>query len=583
MWKNNHERLIISVEISSRIYILAAPMKSLRFAFILLISILTVNNTLAQTLREKLDSNFKLLQNTSDDSVRVFLLCDISADYFNIEPDSGIYYGKQALKIAEEHKIMRGVAIANKAIARCYAIKCLYPEALEYFNTALIEAKNINNNSITAAVLVSIGSVYTEKYEYDKALGYYLEAKDLFTETGESTAVVARSIGILYGKQNKKEDAIAAFREGIQQELKKEQPTMLLAQLYGSTGSSYSDMDMYSQAFTYLFKSLYTLEQLGIEHSMAYTYNNIGSTYLFAATRTGVQLPDSLRNKDAVLQKALKYLKRSAAISEKMDLTKLQEALYKNISDVYYEMGDYNNSLRYYKQTIAIGDSLRDFDEEKRFAKVEAEFLMKQKTDSLKYFNKLKDGQIEKRKTERNAIIAILALVGCSALLFINRQNIQRKKLQAEKELADTRLTTAQKRLNGFTQSLREKNQLIEDFTAEVERLHALPCSNELPETKANLAKLQNSIILTEEQWEDFRDTFEEVHAGFLMRLKEKIPGLTPGETRFMALSKLGFSNKEMSRMQGIGLSGMRNYKHRMRVKLNISTDSELDEILAGI
>jgi len=558
-------------------------MKSQLFASVLLVSIVTSKHTIAQTLREKIGSSLTQLQNTTDDSTRVFMLCDLSADYFNIEPDSGIYYGKQALKLAGEHNIMRGVAVANKAIARCYAIKGMYPEALEYFNTALIEARKIKNNTITAAVLVSLGSVYTEKYEYDKALKYYLEAKEIYNETGESTAIVLRSIGVLYSKQNKMEESIAAFREGIEQELKKGQPTVLLAQLYGSTGSSYSSLDRYSEAFTYLFRSAATLEELGIERSMAYAYNNIGSTYLFAATKPGVALPDSLKNKTIVLQKALKYLERSATISEKMGLTKLQEALYKNISDVYEELGDYNNSLRYYKQTIAIGDSLRDFDEEKRFAKVEAEFLMKQKTDSLNYINELKDGQIEKRKTERNAIIAILALVGFSAIMFINRQNIRRKKLQAEKELADNKLATAQNRLTGFTQSLREKNQLIEDFTAEVERLQALPCSNELPDTKANLAKLQNSIILTEEQWDDFRDTFEQVHAGFLMRLKEKIPGLTPGETRFMVLSKLGFSNKEMSRMQGIGLSGMRNYKHRMRVKLDISTDSELEAILADI
>lgn len=555
----------------------------MRFIFIILISIITVKSVTARSIQQILDSAFAELQVTPDSNKKVFLLCDISANYFSINSDSGIYYGKKALKLAKQLDFTHGIALANKAIGRCYAIQGLYPEALTYFNTALVEARKIRNDDIEAAVLVSLGSVYSQRDETEQALKYYMQAKEAYIKAGKNTAVISHSIGNIYHHQRRYEESLAAYLDAVAQYEKEKKLTKALARSYTSAGAAYAEMGQYSEAFAYYFKGLGIQKELGLERSMAYTFNSIGTTYLFAATKPDGNLPDTLKNKTLVLQKSLKYLKKSAVISERMELMELLEALYKNISDVYKEMGDYRNSLHYYERTIDIGDSLRDFNEEKRFARVEAEFLVKQKTDSLKYANELKDGQIEKRKTERNAIMAILALVGVSGLMLINRQTIRRKKLQAEKQLADAKLKTAQERLTGFTQSLKEKNQLIEDFTAEVERLQALPCSNELLDTKENLEKLQNSIILTEEQWDDFRAAFEEVHVGFFMRLKEKIPGLTPGETRFMALSRLGLSNKEMARMQGIGLSGMRNYKHRMRVKLNIKEDSELEQILADI
>lgn len=184
---------------------------------------------------------------------------------------------------------------------------------------------------------------------------------------------------------------------------------------------------------------------------------------------------------------------------------------------------------------------------------------------------------------KRNNLIAVLGLSTIIGLLFLNRQNIRRKRLKAEKELADNKLQTSQQRLNNFTQTLKEKNQLIENFSAEIERLQALPCSNELPDSKENLSKLQSAIILTDDQWNDFRELFEQVHGGFLLRLKEKLPDLTPAETRFMALSKLKLSNKEMANMLGIGLSGMRNYKYRLRKKLNISDDADFEQLVDNI
>ena len=256
---------------------------------------------------------------------------------------------------------------------------------------------------------------------------------------------------------------------------------------------------------------------------------------------------------------------------------------YYSLSRIYEKQGNHKAALEYYTKHTKTNDSLRDISKEREFAKVEAEFNVRKQTDSLAYVSALKDEEIEQRKLERNGSVVLVGLIGLVGFLFVNRQNIKRKKLRAEKELADNKLQSAQHRLNIFTKSLSEKNQLIENFTEEIEKLQALPCSNELPDTKENLVKLQSAIILTDEQWEDFKELFDQVHQGFLNRLKEKLPELTPAETRYMALCKLKLSNKEMANMLGIGLSGMRNYKYRLNKKVNISDDESFEELVESI
>jgi DNA-directed RNA polymerase specialized sigma24 family protein len=102
-------------------------------------------------------------------------------------------------------------------------------------------------------------------------------------------------------------------------------------------------------------------------------------------------------------------------------------------------------------------------------------------------------------------------------------------------------------------------------------------------ETNETLQQLRHSTILTDSDWEYFRDLFEKAHPGFLQRLKEKIPGLTPAETRFIVLSKLELSGKEMAAMLGIGTDAIRQLRSRVKKKLNLQEESSLDDIVNHI
>jgi hypothetical protein len=257
--------------------------------------------------------------------------------------------------------------------------------------------------------------------------------------------------------------------------------------------------------------------------------------------------------------------------------------LYSGLSNYYRKIGNatqtlfYQDSMLFYKDKIATERSANK--------KITAEFnfeLEKRKQDET-----LLQSETNRQKWLRNFIIGGLFAIMLLGLLYYNRQRIRhlykQEQLLNEKLLAEEELHIATVQLNDFTKSLKIKNNLIEKFTAEIEKLQALPCNIITPEQTETLHQIRQSAILTDDDWDGFRKNFEKVHSGFLERLKITLPDLSPAETRFMALAKLNLTNKEMAAMLGVSVDAMRTTRYRLRKKLNLSEEGSIEELINKI
>ncbi|WP_345255782.1 hypothetical protein [Flaviaesturariibacter amylovorans] len=175
----------------------------------------------------------------------------------------------------------------------------------------------------------------------------------------------------------------------------------------------------------------------------------------------------------------------------------------------------------------------------------------------------------------RNGLIGGILLLTALALLFIN---FQRVRFRFRQQQAEAELRAAETQLAAFTQVLQEKNRLIERFNEELQEARQLPGDSE-----ETLTQLRSLTILTEAEWEQFRRLFEKVHGGFLLRLNRKLPELTPADIRFITLSKLQFSNKEIAAMLGIGLVAVRVTRSRLRKKLGLAEDVSIEDVIREI
>lgn len=327
-----------------------------------------------------------------------------------------------------------------------------------------------------------------------------------------------------------------------------------------------------------MYKALDQQQTNGSSRSAAVTMSAIAHAYLGAAMRKSQDLPDSLSNREKNLDKAKRYTDKALTLSRELGLNDIVLEAYSNYMDYYELKGNYKEAYAYYNNYTLLKDSLRDINEEKKFAKIEAEFIFRQKADSLKYLNTLKDKKLEQRKTERNGVIVLAGMIACMSLLFINRQKLKRK---IAEDAAENIRDRAQQQIDNLARSIREKNELIERVSEELAKKQTN--GDTLSAEYDLLQEMKQAILLTDEQWESFKNNFEKIYKGYITRLREKIPDITPAETRFFVLSKLRLSNKEMAGMLGISTQAIRVMKHRIMKKLEIDEDSTLDELIQAI
>ncbi len=253
---------------------------------------------------------------------------------------------------------------------------------------------------------------------------------------------------------------------------------------------------------------------------------------------------------------------------EQSEQYKRLEKLYPLLSKLYAAKGNESLTVMYLDSALFVKDSLARKFNLLQMARAKQKVELEQHQHEIL----LLEAQKKLKTTERNfLIVVVLLLTVVTVMIYRNRQQkyLQKKHAlqQAEKELAD-----ATQQLRDFTNHIVEKNRQIENLS----RLAGVA-------GKTALQELQQSTILTEAEWEHFKELFEKVHIGFLKRMKEKLPSVTPAEIRFIVLHKLGLSVKEMASVLGIGDVAVRICRSRLRKKLNLHEEGELEKLIESI
>jgi len=89
--------------------------------------------------------------------------------------------------------------------------------------------------------------------------------------------------------------------------------------------------------------------------------------------------------------------------------------------------------------------------------------------------------------------------------------------------------------------------------------------------------------IMTDSKWVVFKRAFDKIHPDYYKKLQQAIPSISPAEIRYMYLRKLNLSPKEIAFVLGISQGSIRQYKHRIRAKIELKENQNLDEFLDNI
>ena len=137
------------------------------------------------------------------------------------------------------------------------------------------------------------------------------------------------------------------------------------------------------------------------------------------------------------------------------------------------------------------------------------------------------------------------------------------------------------RQLASVSLSINRKNRLI---------LHVI---NKLSSIKSRLAdderKLKNEVhflIQTisdetkDDSWMSFKTYFENVHPTFFQNFLESFPDLSPAEIKLSAFLRLNLTSKEIASMLFITPDSVKTARNRLRKKLNLPPDENLNRFL---
>lgn len=407
-----------------------------------------------------------------------------------------------------------------------------------------------------------MGLAFLEFHDYEKALkfGLICHQTNYFNDPNKASnwlpKATANLIGVAYTKLNKPDSALFWFKHCYSISNKNTNLDSLwkgialgsMAEIYTQKKEYAKALDLYLQS-----KALHKgYDNQLIDYNIN-TYSDLANVYL------------ALGNNDA----ANKSLQIAASFLPKKEFSNNALKYYTSLV-FYYKKTNASKSL-----LLLATDSLQFYE-----ALVDKEFNEKQKISveaTIAYNKQLQQTQIAQANL-KNTKITLLASIGIFVLgiviivLYTKRKNLrlklQQQQLETANKIAAQELVDVQHQLTNFTKRIHEKNELLEQFTLQIEELQAL--TNKKEDEKASaLEKLKASVVLTNEDWDNYKELFDKAYPNFYKNLKEKYPTITQAELRYLMFSKLNLSNKEMAASLGIGLEGIRILKHRVKLKLN--------------
>jgi DNA-binding CsgD family transcriptional regulator len=199
---------------------------------------------------------------------------------------------------------------------------------------------------------------------------------------------------------------------------------------------------------------------------------------------------------------------------------------------------------------------------------------------------KIKDLAFEKKIWQTQAFItALLLFLGVGiAGWWVHRNRQRRLFLEKEKEILEINKQLQEKEIEEnkllllqFNENILAKNKLIAEMEAQVNELlqKAFCVSNE--EIVKNKETLNAMKILTEGDWKKYLDYFEKAKPTLIAQVTTAFPSLTQGELRLFLLINLGFKRQQIADILGISWEGARKNQYRLKKKLNLSDERDLE------
>lgn len=293
---------------------------------------------------------------------------------------------------------------------------------------------------------------------------------------------------------------------------------------------------------------------------------------------------------------AATLLTRGIAIAREAEPKRLIDLLEVRIA-LDSASGNLAGILAHFREKNRIEDSLMGYKQQLEVQGLQQKIDLSDKEHEINLLEKEKDFQAKWRTTLSLALICVI-LLASGLIFFILRASRKNKALaetekalrqsrealmesqlsqqKQEKEYLQNELNLKSRQLTDLATHLAFKKELLAEVQAQLKTLPAGKPQEELKEIHQKLS----SHLQMDRQQKDLELYVEKSNQNFLHALEQQYPTITRNEKRLCAMIRLGMSNKEIAVLAGINPKSVEMSRYRLRKKLALDSDTNLQAFL---
>lgn len=497
---------------------------------IILLSFLSLNSSVGKS--NSVEILKAKLKETNDDSVKFFLLNQISWKYLQSNLDSAEKYNNILSELAISLKDYKNQAVGLNTYSVIQWYRGDMELALIYVKSALNINTKRNDTSSRAGNLGNIGMLYDNLGQPDSAIYYYEKALNL-SKLINNLQVEAKThvnLALLFTDINNFQ--LALKHNFVAEELNiKLNNISDLPILYNNIGLIYKMQEISDSAQYYYSKGLLLADSLGLLFSQAKLLQSLGNLHVHDAQYSialdyfemSLEISKSLENnylladnfmsigelvhRQGMSSKAIQYYNMSLESAVKAENIHAEKRSLKMLFESHKKTGSYKKALEYLEQYVNKKDSLINDSFSKQLADFEARY------ESNKKDKELLEKKIEIQAKE-STILIIKITLGLLLIGTIGMVWLYLLKRKALKKLIDKNIVISTRKKN-VQQLPSEKEKLLFNRLnkyLENEKVylnHSLTIEELAKTLKTNRTELSSVInLLAKKQFNNFINEF---------------------------------------------------------------------------
>lgn len=509
-------------------------------------------------------------------------------DSFYSNPDTALAYAYKAL---EQPSILKDTARTSFLYVRMgssYWVKGDFVTSLEYFQKSIHLSEQINDSSLMARGYGNSAAISIDLEDYEPALNNSRLAYNMYIPLKDTSGIAtsANNIGVIYDKMEQYDSAIKYYN--IAYDIWTQIDDRYWRGLVQSNISAmYTKLNMPEKAMMHGVLAMQLAEQEGIKKNMGHAYISMAKAFILKG------------NNDM----GITYAQKALATTEPQGIVEIMRDAHEQLYIAYKNDKQFKEANTHLEAFTVLRDSMVNSNKLKLINHLMTKVKFEQKNKEIA--ERETQLAISENARQRNMLLLILAGIIIISIIVVGWQMAKKQKLKLEAkqqqlkmeqqkvELANLNFRNEQlvtqnltkeldfkkQELLSYTISITQKNQLLQELNEQVDTLNPGNNTKDIRSIKNTI----NAAMGSEENWEEFKTRFVQVHHSFFDNLKTAYPQLSPNDLRLCAFIKLNLSSKQIASLLNIAPSSVDISKYRLKKKFGLEKDDDLSNFIEKI